>query len=139
VRTQETKEDRECQVCLRRDKYIPDRDRLTVEFCFTAVSLFLPSFFYLRRVMLVPPHSFCSSLRLSTRSHSKEVKNFACLRVPRYLLQGQDMVSFLLMINMTCMIMAGGLNFSGRECNMLSLRYLQMMTCMRTERAGRCV
>ena len=24
------------------------------------------------------------------------------------------MVSFLLMINMTCMIMAGGLNFSGR-------------------------
>jgi hypothetical protein len=41
VRTQETKEDRECQVCLRRDKYIPDRDRLTVEFCFTAVSLFL--------------------------------------------------------------------------------------------------
>lgn len=78
-------------------------------------------------------------LRLSTRSHSKEVKNFACLRVPRYLLQGQDMVSFLLMINMTFMIMASGLNFSGRERNMLSSRYLQMMTCKRTERAGRCV
>lgn len=39
-------------------------------------------------------------------SMSNEVKNFACLRVPRYLLQGQGMVSFLLMINMTCMIMA---------------------------------
>ena len=68
---------------------------------------------------MVPPHSFCASLRLSTHSHSKDMKKFACLSVPRYLLQEQEMVSFLLMINMTCMIMVSGLNFPASDCNVL--------------------
>ena len=71
MRTQETKEDRECQVCLRKNKYIPDRDRFTVEFCF--------SFFYLRRVMLVPPHSFCSS---STTFDTFSLQGSEELRLP---------------------------------------------------------